>query len=118
MLLRILRSKLHRAVVTAADVDYVGSITIDEDLIDAAGLVPGEIVLVADLNNGNRLETYVMAGPRRSGTVCMNGAAARLIDVGDRIIVMAWGMVEASEARQVQPTVLVLDAHNHIAQRL
>lgn len=118
MLLRVLRSKLHRAVVTEADVDYVGSITIDMDLADAAGLIEGEVVLVADLNNGNRLETYVMAGQRGSGTICMNGAAANLINVGDRVIVMAWAYASPDEARSLKPTVVVVDENNRITQRL
>ncbi len=91
----VLRSKIHKATVTQADLHYVGSITIDEDLIDRAGLWPGERVLVVDNTNGARLETYVMVGERGSGIICMNGAAAHLIKVGDEIIVMGFELTDA-----------------------
>ena len=91
----VLRSKIHKATVTEANLDYIGSITIDEDLIDRAGLWPGERVLVVDNTNGARLETYVMVGDRGSGIICMNGAAAHLIKVGDQIIVMGFELTDA-----------------------
>ena len=97
-----LRSKIHNATVTDARVDYVGSITLDEELIEKAGLLPGEKVLVADVTNGARVETYVIPGERGSGTVCMNGASARLVRRGDRVIVMGFELAEAPvEAKKV-----------------
>ena len=118
MLIRVLRSKVHRAAVTEADPDYVGSITIDMDLADAAGLLAGEFVLVADLNNGQRFQTYVMPGRRRSGTICINGAAARLVDVGDRIIIMGWAYVTPEEARSLKPAILVVNERNEVVRKL
>jgi aspartate 1-decarboxylase len=118
MLIKVLRAKIHRAVVTDADVDYVGSITIDMDLADAVGIVPGECVLVADIDNGQRMETYVMAGDRGSGTICLNGAAARLVETGHKVIVMAFGYVEADAAAGVQPRIVICDGENRIRQRL
>ena len=91
----LLRSKIHKATVTEANLEYVGSITIDEDLIDRAGLWPGERVLVVDNTNGARLETYVMAGERGSGVICMNGAASHLVKVGDQIIVMGFELTDS-----------------------
>ena len=117
MLIKVLRAKIHRATITEACVDYIGSITIDRDLIDACGMVVGECVLVADLADGARFETYVMEGERGSGTICINGAAARLVRVGDPIIIMAYGYVEASEAEQVRPRVLLMDENNNKAYR-
>jgi len=114
MLLKVLRAKIHRATITQAQVDYVGSVTIDRDLIDAAGLVVGECVLVADLANGARFETYVMEGGRRSRTICVNGAAARLVDVGDRVIIMSFAYVTEDEARRLAPTVLLMGQDNRI----
>ena len=96
----VLRSKIHKATVTQANLDYIGSITIDEDLIDKAGLWPGERVLVVDNTNGARLETYVMVGDRGSGIICMNGAAAHLIKVGDQIIVMGFELTDAPVTAQ------------------
>jgi aspartate 1-decarboxylase len=118
MLIRVLRAKLHRAAVTACEVDYVGSITIDMDLVDAAGLVARELVLLPDLPHRRPFEPHVMAGPRGSGTVCINGAAAKLAAVGDRVIVMAWAYVQPEEARRLEPTVVVLNERNEIQQRL
>ncbi len=91
----LLRSKIHKATVTEANLDYIGSITIDEDLIDRVGLWPGERVLVVDNTNGARLETYVMVGERGSGVICMNGAASHLIKVGDQIIVMGFELTDS-----------------------
>ncbi len=112
----LLRSKIHRATVTEADVDYEGSITIDADLMKAAGLVEYELVHVADIDTGARLETYVMTGPAGSGIICMNGAAARLIGVGDHIIIMAYAQVEESIPGDWQPEVVLVDEKNRIRE--
>lgn len=118
MLLKVLRAKLHRATVTQAEVDYVGSITIDKDLLDASGILPYEDVLVADLNNAQRFHTYVIEGPAGSGVICVNGAAAKLVSVGDRIIVMAFAFAEPAEARAIAPAIILVDGNNRVAQRL
>ena len=118
MLLKILRAKIHRATITQAEVDYVGSITIDLNLLDATGILPGECVLVADLTDGARFETYVIEGERGSGIMCINGAAARLVDVGDKIIVMAYAYATEDEARSLKPSVVLVDENNKIAERL
>ena len=110
----VLRSKIHKATVTEANLDYNGSITIDEDLIDRAGLWPGERVLVVDNTNGARLETYVMVGDRGSGVVCMNGAAAHLIKVGDQIIVMGFELTD----EPVTPCNILVDENNRFARYL
>ena len=99
MLLEILKSKIHRVSVTEARLDYIGSITIDEDLMDAAGILPGEHVYIVDNNNGERFETYAIAGERGKGTICLNGAAARKVAVGDVIIIMAYASMTPEEAR-------------------
>jgi aspartate 1-decarboxylase len=112
MRIRLLKSKIHRATVTDRNLDYTGSIQIDQDLMDAAGIVPYEQVLVADVNNGSRHETYAVAGPRGSGTVSVMGAAARLVDLHDKVIIMAFGDFEPQEAAQHKPRVVVVDAHN------
>ena len=118
MFLKVLRAKIHRATVTQAEVDYVGSITIDQDLIDAAGIVPGECVLVADLDNGARFETYVFLGPRGSGTICVNGAAAKLVSVGDKVIIMAFGYLTPDEAADLKPSVVLVDENNRVGRML
>lgn len=118
MLLKILRAKIHRATITRAEVDYVGSITIDRDLLDASGMIPGECVLVADLTDGARFETYVMEGERGSGIICINGAAARLVDVGDKVIIMAFAYVAADETEQITPQVVLVDANNRLERKL
>ncbi len=118
MLAKVLKAKIHRATITAADLDYVGSITIDADLMDAVGIVEGECVLVADVTNGSRHETYVVAGPRGSGTVCINGAAAHLVKVGDKVIVMAWAYVTPDEAREMKPRIVLVDEKNKLARSL
>lgn len=112
MLIKVLRAKIHRATVTSADLDYIGSITIDQDLMDAAGLVEGEFVLVANLANGTRHETYVIPGEAGSGAVCINGAAARLVHAGDRIIIMSHAYVTAEQARGLKPKVVLVDDKN------
>ena len=108
----MMKSKIHRATVTEANLDYVGSITIDRDLMDAADLLPNEKVQVVDNDNGARLETYVIEGPRGSGTMCLNGAAARLVQPGDTIIVISYAELEDAAARQWAPTVVFVDADN------
>jgi aspartate 1-decarboxylase len=106
MTIEVLRAKIHRATVTEADVDYIGSITLDRDLAEAAGLVEGEKVHVLDVNNGNRLVTYVIMGERGSGQVCLNGPAALLVSVGDLVIVVAYASMTLEEARNFRPTVV------------
>ena len=118
MYLKVLRAKIHRPIVTQSEVDYVGSITIDSELLDAAGIVPGECVLVSDLSGGARFETYAMAGEAGSGTICVNGAAARLVEVGDRIIVMAFAYAEPEEARQIRPRVVLVNEENQVERTL
>jgi aspartate 1-decarboxylase len=112
----LLRSKIHRATVTAADPDYEGSITIDSDLMRAAGLAEFELVHVADIDNGARLETYVMAGGAGSGVICMNGAAARVMDVGDKVIIMAYGQVDDPPPPDWKPQIVLVDEHNRIRE--
>jgi aspartate 1-decarboxylase len=114
MLIQRFKSKIHRATVTQADLNYVGSITIDEDLIDAANLIEGEKVQVVNNNNGERLETYVIKGERGSGVVCLNGAAARRAQVGDTVIIIAYAWMEEEEARRFQPAVVFPDENNRI----
>ena len=118
MLLKILRAKIHNGTITESQIDYVGSITIDRDLMDAAGILPGECVLVADLTNGARHETYVMEGKRGSRTIGINGAAARLVNVADRVIIMAFAYVSPEEAKQLKPSIILLDEKNNIVRRL
>lgn len=114
MLVSMLKSKIHRATVTDANLEYVGSITVDEDLLDAAGILEFEKVLVADVNNGSRLETYAMAGERGSGCICLNGAAARLCNIGDTVIIMAFGLFDEEEARGRKPQIAFVDGENHL----
>ena len=106
MLLNILKSKIHRVVITEANLDYIGSITIDEDLMDAANIYAGERVQVVDNTNGARLETYVIPGKRGSGCICMNGAAAHLIHVGDIVIIMAYAMMNPEEQATFKPAIV------------
>ena len=106
MLLNILKSKIHRVVITEANLDYIGSITIDEDLMDAANIYAGERVQVVDNTNGARLETYVIPGKRGSGCSCMNGAAAHLIHVGDIVIIMAYAMMTPEEQATFKPAIV------------
>ena len=105
-MIQMMKSKIHRAVVTQADIHYVGSITIDRDLMDAAGLLEYEQVDVLNVNNGERLQTYVIAGERGSGTICLNGAAARKAVVGDLVIIISYASVSPEEARNWQPQVV------------
>jgi aspartate 1-decarboxylase len=108
----MLKSKIHRATVTDANVDYVGSITIDSDLMKAADILPYEKVHVVDIDNGARLETYAIEGPSGSGAIEMNGAAARLVAKGDLIIIMSYAQVDETEARKLRPTVVLVDERN------
>lgn len=114
MLVTRLKGKIHRAVVTQAELDYVGSITIDSALMDAAGIVEYERVQVVDVNNGQRIETYVIAGERNSGVVCLNGAAARCVSVHDLVIIMAYGMYDEKELSESTPKVVFVDKDNQI----
>ena len=114
MLNTYLKSKIHRAVVTQAALNYVGSITIDEELMDACGLMEYEKVQVADVNNGNRLETYVIAGERGSGIICLNGAAARFVSEGDKVIIMSYAQMTPEEFKDNPPKVVFVDKENHI----
>ncbi|MFS0838682.1 aspartate 1-decarboxylase [Paenibacillus sp. 1P03SA] len=108
------KSKIHRAVVTEANLNYVGSITIDQDILDASNILENEKVQVVNINNGARLETYVISGPRDSGMVCLNGAAARLVQPGDRVIIISYAMMEESAARTYRPHVVIMDENNRI----
>ena len=114
MLLTVLKGKIHRAVVTQAELDYVGSITIDEQLMEAAGIQEYERVQVVDVENGRRLETYAITGERDSGVVCLNGA--RLVQPGDRVIIMAYALMLPEEARASRPKVVFVDARNHVVR--
>lgn len=114
MLLKLMRGKIHRATVTQAELEYVGSITIDRDLMDAAGLLPNEAVTVADINNGSRHETYVIPGPRGSGVICVNGAAARLVSVGDKVIIFSFAMMTPEEAQTHKAKVAIVNDDNTI----
>ncbi len=110
----MLKSKIHRATVTQADLHYVGSVTIDEDLLEAADLLPGEQVAIVDVTNGARLETYTIAGPRGSGVIGINGAAARLVHEGDLVIIISYCTVTDAEARELRPRVVFVDAANRV----
>jgi aspartate 1-decarboxylase len=110
----MLKSKIHRATVTQADLHYVGSIAIDTELMEAADLLEGERVVIADITNGARLETYVIPAPRGSGMIGINGAAAHLVDAGDLVIIMNYGMFEDAEARSLKPRVVHVDEDNRI----
>ena len=110
----MMKSKIHRATVTQADLDYVGSISLDRDLMDAADLLEGEQVAIVDITNGARLETYVIPAPRGSGTVGINGAAARLVHQGDLVIIISYGVMEEAAARALEPRVVHVDDRNRI----
>lgn len=114
MNITMLKGKIHRAVVTQAELDYVGSITIDTDLLNAAGILEYQKVAVVDVTNGARLETYTIAGERGSGMICLNGAAAKLIDKGDTVIIMAYADMSEEEARSYRPKVVFVDQNNKI----
>ncbi len=113
MIIEVLKSKIHRVTVTEANLDYVGSIAIDEDLMDAANLIAGEKVTVADIDNGERLETYVIKGPRGSGTIGLNGAAARKVQPGDIVIIMSYAQMEFEAAKEFTPWVVFPDTETN-----
>ena len=116
MLRTMCKGKIHRATVTQADLNYVGSITIDQDLLDAANIYPYEKVQVVNLNNGSRLETYTLAGARGSGVICLNGAAARLNAPGDLVIIISYAEYDEQELRQLTPCLVFVDAENHLVE--
>lgn len=116
MLVTFIASKIHRATVTHADLDYVGSITIDRELLDASGIFPGQQVHVVDIANGNRLITYAIEGEAGSGVIGINGAAAHLVAPGDLVIIMAYAQGEPAEAKAFTPKVVHVDDHNHVVQ--
>ena len=115
MTLAMLKGKIHRAVVKQADLNYVGSITIDSELLEASGILEYEMVQIVDVENGNRFETYTIAGEKGSGMICLNGAAARQVAVGDHIIIMAYAQLSEQEAKEHKPYVVFTDEDNHIA---
>ena len=110
MLIEVLKSKIHRVRVTQANLNYVGSITIDEDLMDAAGMIEGEKVQILDINNGERLETYIIKGERGTGCICLNGAAARKVQVDDLVIIVSYALMDFEEAKQFKPSVIFPDS--------
>lgn len=114
MLLHIMKSKLHRVKITQAELNYVGSVTIDEDLMEAANLLENEKVQIVNNNNGERFETYVIPGERKSGTVCLNGAAARRAEVGDIVIIIAYGIMTGEEAKTHKPKLIFPDSNNRL----
>lgn len=114
MIIQVLKSKIHRVKVTQAELNYVGSITIDEDLIEAANIIPNEKVQVVNNNNGARFETYVIKGERGSGIICLNGSCARLAQVGDIVIIMSYGSLPMEEARKYEPILVFPDENNRL----
>ena len=117
MNITLLKAKIHRAVVKQADLDYVGSITIDSELLRESGILEYEKVEIADIDNGNRFETYAIAGEAGSGIICLNGAAARCVNAGDKIIIMAYASMTPEEASQHKPVVLFVDGNNKIVRK-
>lgn len=116
MHIQMLKSKIHRAVVTGAEVDYVGSITVDPELFEAAGMVEYEKVQIADVETGNRLETYIIAGEPRKGEICLNGAAAKLVNVGDHVIIMSYASLTPEEAKTQKPLVVFVNEKNQLTR--
>ena len=116
MKLTMLKGKIHRATVRQAELDYVGSITVDPELMEAAGILEYEKVVIVDINNGSRFETYTIAGEPGSGMICLNGAAARQVAVGDHVILMCYAQMTPEEAKEHHPKVVFVDADNHIAR--
>ena len=114
MVIEVLKSKIHRVRVTQAELNYVGSITIDEDLMDAANIIANEKVQIVNNNNGARFETYVIKGERGSGVVCLNGAAARLVQVGDVVIIISYALMEQKEAKEYEPLLVFPDENNRL----
>ncbi|MDD3140024.1 MAG: aspartate 1-decarboxylase [Lachnospiraceae bacterium] len=117
MVVTMLKGKIHRATVVQAELDYVGSITVDADLLDAANILEYEKVHIVDINNGNRFETYTISGERGSGLICLNGAAARCVQVNDKIIIMAYAQMTSEEAKEHKPGVVFVDEHNTMVQK-
>ncbi len=116
MFLTMFKSKIHRATVTEANLNYMGSITIDEALLEAAEILPNEKVQVVNNNNGSRFETYVIKGERNSGVICLNGAAARLVQPGDTVIIISYALLDSREARTFRPTIVMVDGANRISE--
>lgn len=114
MMIEVLKSKIHRATVTEADLNYIGSITIDEDLMDAVNIIENEKVSIFNITNGNRLDTYVIKGERGSGKIGINGAAARKVSVGDLVIIVSYAMLDFEEAKTFKPHIIFPDEKNHI----
>jgi len=114
MLIEVLKSKIHRAVLTQADLNYIGSIALDEDLMDAANMIEGEKVHILNVNNGERLETYIIKGPRGSGSVCLNGPAARKAAVGDVVIIISYAHMDFDEAKKYKPTLVFPKENNKV----
>ncbi|MFC3198896.1 aspartate 1-decarboxylase [Parapedobacter deserti] len=114
MVIEVLKSKIHRVRVTQAELNYVGSITIDEDLMDAANIIANEKVQIVNNNNGARFETYVIKGERGSGTICLNGAAARLVQVGDIIIIISYALMDIEKAKKYEPILVFPDGDNRL----
>lgn len=112
----MMTAKIHRATVTEANLNYVGSITIDENIMDAVGLLENEKVQIVNNNNGARLETYIIKGERGTGVICLNGAAARLVQPGDKVIIIAYGLMTEEEARTYKPKIAIMDDNNQIIQ--
>ncbi len=117
MFRQMLRSKIHRAIVTDANLEYEGSLTVDEDLLDAAGILPYEFIIISNLNNGERFSTYAMAGKRGSGQIVLNGPTARKAVVGDKIIIFCYEYFPEEEAKRHRPRIILLDDKNRIAQK-
>lgn len=117
MNITLLKAKIHRAVVTQADLNYVGSVTIDTRLLEESGIMEYEKVQIVDINNGNRFETYTIAGEEGSGIICLNGAAAKCVNVGDKVIIMAYADMTLEEAKQHKPTVLFVNEENEIVRK-
>ncbi len=116
MLVQVVKSKIHRVKVTGADLNYIGSITIDEDLMDAAGIIEGERVQIVNNNNGERLETYAIPGPRKSGEITLNGAAARKVHRGDVVILIVYGFLELEEAKKFKPQLVFPNEENNLLE--
>jgi aspartate 1-decarboxylase len=114
MLIQVFKSKIHRVKVTQADLNYIGSITIDEDLMEASNIIEGEKVQIVNLNNGERLETYVIKGDRKSGTICLNGPAARKVAVGDVVIIISYATMDFEKAKSFKPTMIFPNENNQL----
>ena len=117
MTVEMLKGKIHRATVVQAELDYVGSITVDQDLLDASGILEYEKVQIVDVNNGSRFETYTIAGERGSGMICLNGAAARCVSTGDKIIIMAYAQMSPEDLKDYHPNVVFVDDNNKVVRK-